>query len=200
MFSFNFFTWKRHESIISSLSSYHLIGRQTAFFYPWNNQPVKEMVNSEFKLTVLCLKIISIKAWPIVSLQWQVGLDKYTHIIIIIFMSCCCYGLNTADRTPTSAKRTPSLLARTMMRFGHTVWMRITVIFRWLYFYFINRHHLYRWVAVVSWLNYVILAVNLWSFSVHYQMKLAIDPTLGSSALLHIHHAASHGFWGLSCG
>ena len=31
-------------------------------------------------------------------------------------------------------------------------------------------------------------------------VKRAIDPTLGPSTLLHIHHAASHDFWGSACG
>ena len=31
-------------------------------------------------------------------------------------------------------------------------------------------------------------------------MKHAVDPMFGSSTLLHIHHGASHGFWGVICG
>ena len=66
--------------------------------------------------------------------------------------------------------------------------MRVMVIFRWLYFYLINRRHPYKWIAVVSWLNYLILAVDPCGSSAQHQVKSAVD----SSALLHIHNAASH--------
>ena len=55
------------------------------------------------------------------------------------------------------------------------------VIFRWLYFYFINRGNSYRWVAAVSWLNYLILAVDLWSSSAQHSVKRAVDPDTESS-------------------
>ena len=74
------------------------------------------------------------------------------------------------------------------------VW--VTVIFRWLYFYLINRRHPSRWVAVVSWLKHLILAVDLWGSSAQHQVKLTVDRTF---ALLHIHHAASNDFWSFMC-
>ena len=40
-------------------------------------------------------------------------------------------------------------------------WVSVTVIFRWLDFYLINRRHPYWWVAVVSWLNYEILRTRM---------------------------------------
>ena len=33
-----------------------------------------------------------------------------------------------------------------------------------MYFYWTNRRHTYRWVAVVSWLNYLILALDKYGF------------------------------------
>ena len=53
--------------------------------------------------------------------------------------------------------------------------------------------------AIVSLLNHITLAIDLWDSSAQYQMKHAIHPSFGSSAFLHIHHAASHGFFPLKC-
>ena len=60
------------------------------------------------------------------------------------------------------------------------------VIFRWSFF-FINWRHPYRWVAVVFWLNKMILAVDLWDSSAQHQVKRAVDPLLNSPIFLHIH-------------
>ena len=77
--------------------------------------------------------------------------------------------------------------------------VRVMVVFRWLYFYCISRRYPLRWGAVVSWLNYVIPAIDSWVFSDNHQVKRVIDSTLDSSFLLHI-HVAFHGFRSLSCG
>ena len=61
-------------------------------------------------------------------------------------------------------------------------------------FLLINRRHRYRWVTVVSWLNYLILAVDQWVSFTQQLVNRAVGPTLDLSALLHIHHAASYGF------
>ena len=50
-------------------------------------------------------------------------------------------------------------------------------------------------VVVVSWLNYLILAIDWWGSSTQHLVRLTIDPNLDSSTLFHIHHAASHGFY-----
>ena len=68
------------------------------------------------------------------------------------------------------------------------------VIFRW--HFFISRCYPYRWVAVVSWLNNMITAVDLWGSTVKRLMMRAVDPPLELSTLLHIHTAATHGFCG----
>ena len=65
-------------------------------------------------------------------------------------------------------------------------------------FYLINRCSPYRWVVLVSWLNYVIPAVDLWGSTTQHQVQLAVDLILGSSTILHIQYAASHGFWSLT--
>ena len=80
------------------------------------------------------------------------------------------------------------------MRFGHTMWVKVIITFRWLYFNLINRWLPYGRVAVVSWLNHLILAVDLWGISSQYQVKRVVNPTMGSSALLHNHNATSHVF------
>ena len=100
--------------------------------------------------------------------------------------------LNTGTRPPTSKEHTSCLFAGRMMQWGCTVWIRFRVIFRWLFF-IINRYHHYRWVAVLSWLNYLILAIDLWGSSTLSLVKLAVDLSLDLSALLYIYHATSHG-------
>ena len=52
----------------------------------------------------------------------------------------------------------------------------------------------YKWIAVVSWLNYFILAIDVWASSSQYRVKCAFHPTLDSSTLFHIYHAASCDF------
>ena len=85
---------------------------------------------------------------------------------------------------PTAAEHAFCLSARSTMRLGHMLWIRVIVTFVGCFFNFFvllnNWCHPYEWVAVVSWLNSLILAV---------------DPTMDSSALLHTHHASSYGFW-----
>ena len=49
--------------------------------------------------------------------------------------------------------------------------VRFMVIFSWLYSYLINRRHSYRWVAAVSWLKYLILAIDSWRSSAQHQVK-----------------------------
>ena len=78
------------------------------------------------------------------------------------------------------------------------IWPRVMVI-RWLYFYLINKRNPYRWVSVVYWLNYLILAVDLRGSTMQHQVKRAVGLRLGFSCLHNIHHAASHGFWGSTC-
>ena len=50
------------------------------------------------------------------------------------------------------------------MQFGCMIWIRVIEIFRG-WFFPIYWHHCYWWGAVVSWLNYLKLAVVLWGFS-----------------------------------
>ena len=79
------------------------------------------------------------------------------------------------------------------------IWVKVMVIFRQPYFNFICSHHPWRWVAVVSWRNYVILAIDQWSSLVQHLVQHIVDPMLGSSTKLHIQHAASHDFKCLTC-
>ena len=101
------------------------------------------------------------------------------HLSNFYFYLCLCLSLssvadfsNTGARAPTSAERL------------HIIWIRVMVIFRWLYFYFINRHHFYRWVAVVFWLNRLILAFGLWCCSVQHQVKCTVDSTYFTSTIM----------------
>ena len=70
---------------------------------------------------------------------------------------------------------------------GLDVWFElVTITFWWRSFFFllINRRHPYRWVAVVSWLNYLILVVDQWD---SFTAGLFLD----SFTLLHNHYATS---------
>ena len=81
-------------------------------------------------------------------------------------------------------------------QFGHMVWISHGNLSVAVFFciFLSNRCHLYKWIAVVSWLNCLILALDLWGGSAQHLWKLAIDLKLDSSVLLHIHYAAFHGF------
>ena len=84
-----------------------------------------------------------------------------------------------------------------------SIWWRPPVARLWVHppyftsvllFFLVNRRHPYRWVTEVFWLNYLVMAADLWCFSALHLMKHTADSPLDSSALLHFHHAASHGF------
>ena len=152
---------------------------------------------------------VSFGSWPI---QFKILTLSITMCIEFLHQSNFCLGFglnsvvdfsNTETRAPTSAERVLPLSVQRMMRFGYTVWISVMVIFRWLFFwgffYLINKRHPYWWEAVFSWLNHLILAVDLWSSFAQHQVKRAVDLTLGSFALLHIHHVAFHGFWSFMC-
>ena len=131
---------------------------------------------------------------PILFQFLTLNIDRY-NVFLHSWNFCLClssvaYFSKTDARALTSVERAPFLPAQRAMRFGRMAWVRIMIINQWLYFYLINRRHPYIWVAVVSWLNYLILAVDLCGSS-------AQNPC--SSALLHIHNAVSHGFRGF-CG
>ena len=87
--------------------------------------------------------------------------------------------------------------ARTHLLFIHVKsdvgWNRVMVIFWWSLL-FCHQEIPKGWVAVISWLNCLILTINLWGSSAQHLVKLAVDPTLDSSALLHIQPAASDSF------
>ena len=96
-------------------------------------------------------------SWPI--LFKVLTLNVTIHIALLNSSSfCLCLSSavnfsNTGARAPVSAECALILPARRAMRFGHMVWVSVMVIFRWPYFYLINRRHPYRWVTVISWLN-----------------------------------------------
>ena len=73
-------------------------------------------------------------------------------------------------------------LAWSTMRFGSEVWIRIMVIFRWLFFSSVDTT-LHLWLAVSSWPNYLIL----WGSSTQDQVKFTvwIHPPFFTSTILH---------------
>ena len=119
------------------------------------------------------------------TLSPQVTLDV---AIGTVFLHLSNFGLglsfvadfsNTRARAPTSAECTFSFPAWRAMHFGHMVWIRILVFFHWLLFFL----YPYKWIAVFSRLNNMILAIDQWSYSTQHLVKLAVDPTLDSFAL-----------------
>ena len=105
---------------------------------------------------------VSSSSWPIL---FKVLMLNVTICIVFLHLSSFSLCLSSvADFSNTGATN----LSRTCPFFthmkDHVVWVRVRVIFRWLYFNFINRYHPKRWGDVVPWLNYLILAINQWGF------------------------------------
>ena len=122
---------------------------------------------------------------------------------VLLHLSNFCSGLGLSSGADFSNN-----LSRTRLLFyrvnGDVVW-----IFGWnenhdnlsiVLLYLMNKRNFYWWVAIVSLLNNLILVFDLWGSSVQHQGKRAVDPTLGSSTWLHIHHTASHCFWNFMWG
>ena len=103
--------------------------------------------------------------------------------------------MNIGAKGSSSAELAPCILEKRVKQFEHMVWIRVMLIFRWLFLFFlVRRCQFYRWVVVVdSWKKYLILTVDLWASSAQHLVKLTVNPTLDSSALFHI-HPASHDF------
>ena len=111
--------------------------------------------------------------------------------------SCGADSSNTRAWVPTSAERLPLFFAWWAIRFEHSFWI---ASFSWLFF-LVHKRLPYKWVAVVSWRNCPIPAVDPSVSPTQHLVKLAVDPTLDSSALLHVHYAASRDFcwYNLAC-
>ena len=99
----------------------------------------------------------------------------------------------TRVRAPTSVECIFRLSAWREKQFGHMVLLRITEIIPWQCV-LNNRHHTSRWVPVVSWLYNLILIGDLLGSFIQHPVKCGVFLQLDSSALLHIHNAAYHGF------
>ena len=90
-------------------------------------------------------------------------------------------------KVPTSEERVPSFPEWRAKQIRQMFWCRGMVVFC----LFFSQQHSYRWVAVVSFLSYLTLSVDLWISSTYHLLKFTVDPTLDSSTLLHIYHTAS---------
>ena len=112
-------------------------------------------------------------SWPILFKVLTLNVGIY---IVLLHLSNFCFCLcsvanfsNNGARALTSAGCTSFLPARRAMLFGHVVWVRVMVIFRWLCFILIHRRYSKRWVTVVLRLNYLILPVVPWGlFAQHW--------------------------------
>ena len=85
---------------------------------------------------------------------------------------------NTESSNPISTECTHCWPAWRAMWFRHLVIMEI---FLRLHFFLTNRRHPYRWVAVVSWLNYLILIIHQSGSS----LCIWIHPRCFTSTMLH---------------
>ena len=83
------------------------------------------------------------------------------------------FSKTVVARAPTLEERALTLLARRTMHFGHTFWIRVMVNFCWLL--------PPRWTALIFWLNYLILTVDLGGSFIQDLLKRTVDPTLDSS-------------------
>ena len=148
---------------------------------------------------------VSCSSWPILYKVLMLSVTMSTvhfgqsHFSWVLGLSSIADFSNTGVRAPTSAEHTHSFSPWMAKWFGYMVWIKVMVIFWWLYFFLINRCHFYRWIAVVSWLSHLILAIDLWGSFTQHQVKQAIGLILGSSTLLHIPHASLHSFWSFMC-
>ena len=120
--------------------------------------------------------------WPILCKILTLSVAICT-VLLHLSNFCLCSSsatdfFNIGVRTPTSSERASCLPVRRTIRFEHIVWVGVMVISRWLYFYLTNRHLPYVWIAVVSRLNYLTLAVDLRGSSAQYQVKPAVDPSV----------------------
>ena len=118
--------------------------------------------------------------WPILFKILLLNVAMWT-----VSLRLCNFGLNLsfgclANYLNIRARSLNSI--ESAKWFGHMVWIWVMVIFRLLFFYLITWHHSYRWVAVISWLNYLSLVVYLWSSSTKHHERLVVDLTLNSSA------------------
>ena len=90
-------------------------------------------------MSILCLAadVVISETWPILfKVQTLWGYMYYPFIceyFLFMFEFCSCF-FNTEARTLTSADHASCLPAQWAMKFGHMVWGRVVVIFRWRYF------------------------------------------------------------------
>ena len=89
--------------------------------------------------SILCstADAVSSDSWPI--LFRVLTLNVAICIVCLHFSSFCLSSVgdfsNTEARAPTSAGRAPFLPARRAMQFMYVVWVRVMVIFRWLFLF-----------------------------------------------------------------
>ena len=92
-------------------------------------------------MSILCstADAVSSDSWPIL---FRVLTLNVAICIACLHFSSFCLSLssvadfsNTEARAPTSAGRAPFLPVRRAMRFMYVVWVRVMVIFRWLFLF-----------------------------------------------------------------
>ena len=98
---------------------------------------------------------------------------------------------NTETRPAISEECLLRFSAQMTMQFGYICYSESFVDC----FYLINNRFSYWWVPVIFWLNSLTLAIDFLISPVGHLVWLAVDSSLDSSTLLHIHYGASHGFY-----
>ena len=97
-----------------------------------------------------------------------------------------CSHFDVCGQISNFSRTQPLFTQWSVMQFDRMVWIRYRIIFQWLSF-LIKKCHCYIWVAIVSWLNYLILDIDLsplvTSTMLHYMVFIAI-PLCGSDNTL----------------
>ena len=141
------------HSIFSSLLSYLCSCMYTMSIWCSNTDAVS-LGSWPIPFKVLTLNVTT---WTVFLHLSNFGLDLSLSLSSVV-------GSNTGARAFPWAERALCFTAWRATRLEHMVWIRVRVIFRWLFFfYLINRRYPYRWVAIVSGLNYLTLAVDQWN-------------------------------------
>ena len=96
-------------------------------------------------------------------------------------LRCVPDFLNTGTRVPISTERTPS-----ERQWGLDIWFNLETLLSFGgCFYLINRCYSYRWVAIVFWLNYLTLVIDLWGFPTFGEARCCSHSLYFTSTKLH---------------
>ena len=152
------------DSLSCNLSLSSIYPGKPSWLHPVRADECKSLLNSQHRCIYL-----------------NVGVDL--HLRNFSFDSVADFW-NTGVRASTSAEHAPCLQVCKTKWFARMVWNWLMEIFWWLFFSFIKWRHSSRWVATVSWLNYLICELP----SPRIRLNILL-----TCFWIPIHHTASHG-------